>query len=45
MRAQPRTYVRKPNSKSLELHFLGPKASLFDVPQPLDPLECPKPSK
>ena len=32
-------------SRSSELHFLGPKASLFDGAPPLDPLEHPKLSK
>jgi len=33
------------HSRTSKLHFLGSKASLFDRPRPLNPLECPKPSK
>ena len=39
------TCVHKPISRGPELYFLGPKATLFDGPWCLDPLERPKPSK
>ena len=45
MRVQPQTCIHMLNSRSPEIHFLGTKASLFDGPKPLDPLEHPKPSK
>ena len=32
-------------SRTLEFHFLGSKASLFDRLWPINPLEHPKPSK
>ena len=43
MRMQLQTCVCRPLSRGLKLHVLGPKASLFDGTQPLDPLERPKP--
>ena len=45
MRMYAQACVRSLISKTLEHQFLGSKASLLDGPQPLEPRECPKPSK